>query len=122
MEYKKQFYIGLKRKFLFSYFHENFLKIYFRLSRKKLTKSYENNDIFAKMKMYQKTDAGNGKYCEISEDVKSGWCFKTNQTIVMDMPLLRMGWGFKTNRTTVLSTMHFKLSNPDGASNQIGQQ
>jgi hypothetical protein len=37
------------------------------------------------MKMYEKTDAGNGKYCEISKDVKSGWCFKTNRTTVMDM-------------------------------------
>jgi hypothetical protein len=58
--------VGLKRKFSFSYFRENFAKTYFRFSRKKLTKSYENNENFAKKKMYENTDAGNGKYCEIS--------------------------------------------------------
>jgi hypothetical protein len=63
---------------------------------------------FAKTKMYEKTDAGNGKYCEISYDVISGWCFKTNRTTVMDMhfSIVYSGWCFKTNRTTVLS-MHF---------------
>jgi hypothetical protein len=75
--------------------------------------------------MYEKTDTGNGKYCEISEDVKSGWCFKTNRTTVMDLhfPVVYSGWCFKTNRTTVLSmhfiivksTMHFKIV-------KIGQQ
>jgi hypothetical protein len=38
--------IGLKRKFSFSYFRENFAKIYFRFLRKKLTKSYKNNENF----------------------------------------------------------------------------
>jgi hypothetical protein len=38
--------LGLKRKFSFSYFRENVVKIYFRFSRKKFTKSYEDNESF----------------------------------------------------------------------------
>jgi hypothetical protein len=38
--------LGLKRKFSFSYFRESFAKICFRFLRKKLTKSYENNESF----------------------------------------------------------------------------
>jgi hypothetical protein len=57
--------LGLKRKFSFSYFRENFAKIYFRFSGKKLTKSYENNENFRENEMYEKTEAANGKYCEI---------------------------------------------------------
>jgi hypothetical protein len=41
-------HVGLKRKFSFSYFRENFAKIGFRFSRKKLTKSYENKESFRK--------------------------------------------------------------------------
>jgi hypothetical protein len=40
------FAVGLKRTFSFSYFCENFAKIYFRFSRKKLMKSYKNNESF----------------------------------------------------------------------------
>jgi hypothetical protein len=72
--------------------------------------------------MYEKTDAGNGKYgkyCEISKDVSdksdmhfsivySGWCTKTNRTTILSMHfiIVKSGCCFKTNRTTVLS-MHF---------------
>jgi hypothetical protein len=42
-------FIGLKQKFSFLYFCENFLKICFRFSRKKLTKSYENNKFSRKL-------------------------------------------------------------------------
>jgi hypothetical protein len=38
--------IGLKRKFSFSYFRENFAKIYFRFSQKNYTKIFENNENF----------------------------------------------------------------------------
>jgi hypothetical protein len=38
--------VELKRKFLFSYFREFFAKICFLFLRKKLTKSYENNESF----------------------------------------------------------------------------
>jgi hypothetical protein len=41
--------VGLNRKFSFSYFRENFAKIFFRFSRKKLKKSYENNESFREM-------------------------------------------------------------------------
>jgi hypothetical protein len=43
-------HLGLKRKFPFSYFAENSAKIYFRFSRKKLAKSYENNENFRENK------------------------------------------------------------------------
>jgi hypothetical protein len=54
---------------------------------------------------------------------KSGWCFKTNQTTVMDkhFSIVYSGCCFKTNRTTVLSCTS-KLLNPDGALKKIGQQ
>jgi hypothetical protein len=70
--------IGLKRKYSLSYFRENFEKINFRFSQKKLTKSYENKlgvGIGLKRKYslsyfrenFEKINfRGNGKYCEIS--------------------------------------------------------
>jgi hypothetical protein len=47
--------LGLKRKFSFSYFRENFAKIYFRFSQKKLTKSYENNENFRENEHFRET-------------------------------------------------------------------
>jgi hypothetical protein len=60
-------------------------KFIFAFRKKSLRKVMKTTKTFAKTKMYEKTDAGNGKYCEISEDVKSGWCFKKNRTTVMDI-------------------------------------
>jgi hypothetical protein len=55
--------LWLKRKFSFSYFRENLFSLFAKKSLRKVT---EITKIFAKTKMYEKTDAGNGKYCEIS--------------------------------------------------------
>jgi hypothetical protein len=59
-----QSYVPLKRKFSFSYFRENFAKIYFFAFRENSLRKVMKT--FAKTKMYEKTDAGKGKYCEIS--------------------------------------------------------
>jgi hypothetical protein len=63
----KQLKVGLKQKFSFSYFHENLFSLFAKKAYKKLrkiTKIFAK--MFAKTKMYEKLDAGNGKYCEIS--------------------------------------------------------
>jgi hypothetical protein len=48
--------LGLKRKFSFSYFRENFAKICFRFSRKKLMKIFAKT--LTKTKIVAKNDAG----------------------------------------------------------------
>jgi hypothetical protein len=74
--------------------------------------------------MYEKTDAGNGKYCEISSDVKSGWCFKQIGQLYSPCTslLLNPDGASKQIGQQYCPPCTSKLSNPDGASKQIGQQ
>jgi hypothetical protein len=67
--------IGLKQKFSFSYFRENFAKIYFRFSRKNHTKITK---IFAKMKIEAKIFAKT----------------KILPTAIVSMPLNFQSWCF----------------------------
>jgi hypothetical protein len=82
--------LGLKQKFSFSYFQENFAKIYFRFSQKK---AYEKLQKI--MKIFEKI------FAKLSRKRK---CKR------------------KRRQETGNIVKYLKISNPDGASKQIGQQ